>query len=97
MKAFLAIILKMSVAGLETKFRRMRMEIIKIRNSTNLEIFVNNNFKECAHFIHDVWGGYTFNDNMNFAHEKDNHGGRDFRYGYHSSSHIENIWAFIKK
>lgn len=53
----------------------MRLEIIKIRNSTNLEIFVNNNFKEGTHFTHDGWPGYTFlNDKMNYTHEIHNHG-----------------------
>ena len=85
------------VGRLETKYRRMRLEIIKIRNATNLEIFVNNNFKEDTHFTHDGWAGYTFiNDNMNYIHESYNHGGGDFGYGYgyNSTSHIENMWAF---
>ena len=76
----------------------MRLEIIKIRNATNLEIFINNNFKEGTHFTQDGWAGYTFlNDNMNYTHECHNHGWGDFGYGYKSASHIENILSFLKK
>lgn len=86
------------VGGIETKELRMRLNVINLRNSENLETFIFNNFKEGTHFTHDGWSGYTFlNNNINFTHETHIHGGGDFGLGYHSTSHIENLWANLKK
>ena len=41
------------IGGIETKYRRIRLAITKIRNSVTLENFVNDNFLEGTHFTHD--------------------------------------------
>ena len=85
------------LGGIETKFRRIRLGITKIRNSLELENFVNENFLEGTHFTHDGWAGYSFlNNNMNYSHEVHNHLGGQFAHCYNSTAHIENLWANFK-
>ena len=63
-----------------------------------LEKFVNDNFMEGTHFTHDGWTGYNFlSNNINYSHESHYHGNGDFGEGYHSTSHIESLWANLKK
>ena len=50
------------------------------------------------YFTHDGWYGYNFlNNDTNFTHEIHNHGRGDFGTGKNSTSHIEALWAQIKK
>ena len=86
------------LGGIETKGRRIRLSLSKIRTSQALSEFVYSNFSEGTHFVHDSWPGYNFlNNNLNYTHEIHVHGGGDFGNGLHSSSHIENYWAQFKK
>ena len=86
------------IGGIETKERRIRLCISKERNMQAIENFVNQNFLEGTHFTHDGWSGYSFlNNNINYTHETHIHGGGEFGYGLHSTSHIESIWANLKK
>ena len=41
------------LGGIETKYRRIRLTITKVRNIINLENFVNENFLEGTHFTQD--------------------------------------------
>ena len=67
------------VGGIETKLKNIRLDIIRMRNSSNLERFILNHFREGTHFTHDVWAGYSFlNNNINYIHETHLHGGGDF-------------------
>ena len=86
------------IGGIETKFRRVRLKITKSRSSTEIFNFINNNFLEGTHFTHDNWSGYNcLNNNINYTHEVHVHGGGDFGFGGHSTSHIENYWSQLKK
>ena len=86
------------LGGIETKDKNIRLSITKIRNIDNLENFVYENFIEGTHFTHDGWNSYNFlNNNINYTHETHNHGAGDFGNGLHSTSHIENLWANLKK
>ena len=86
------------LGGIETKYRRIRLAITKVRNVINLENFVNENFLEGTHFTHDGWAGYSFlNNNINYSHEVHNHGRGQFGFDYSSTAHIENLWANMKK
>ena len=86
------------IGGIETKEKRMRLMLSKVRNAVTLEKFVNENFYEGTHFTHDGWNGYIFLDNnISFTHEEHLHGGGDFGYGSYSTSHIEGLWNYIKK
>ena len=86
------------IGGIETKTRKVRLILAKDRTRNTIESFVNNNFQEGTHFIHDDWPSYNFLDNnMNFTHEIHRLGGGDFGFGRHSTSHIENYWSQYKK
>ena len=86
------------IGGIETKNKRIRLQLIKQRNTAAISNFVYSNFLEGTHFVHDTWIGYNFlNNNINYTHEIHVHGGGDFGIGYHSTSHIENYWARLKK
>ena len=82
------------VGGIDTHLKNLRLDIIRQRNSNNLEIFVNNHFLEGTHFTHDGWQGYNFlNSDINYTHEIHNHGAGDFGLSSHSTSHIEAVWS----
>ena len=49
--------------GIETKYRKLRLSITKIRSAAALENFIYENFKEGIHFTHDGWAEYSFLDN----------------------------------
>ena len=86
------------LGGIETKEEKIRLAITKVRNISTLENFVYENFKEGTHFTYDGLAGYNFlNNNINYTHERHNHGAGDFGYGLHSTSHIENLWANLKQ
>lgn len=80
------------IGGIETKYSRIRLMLSNSRNTTILENFVNENFLEGTHFIHDGWAGYRFlSNNINYTHEIHHHGGGDFGLGEHSTAHLENM------
>jgi hypothetical protein len=86
------------VGGIETKLKNIRLDIIRVRNSSNLEKFILNHFREDTHFTHDSWAGYNFlNNNISYIHETHVNGGGDFGYSLHSTSYIEGLWMEIKK
>lgn len=86
------------VGGVDTCLKNIRLDILRIRNSANISTFIYNHFKEGTHFTHDGWRGYDFLDNdINFTHETHNHGAGDFGLGERSTSHIESLWAEIKR
>ena len=86
------------IGGIETKYRRIRREITLNRIAQTIEEFIYNNFKEGVHFTHDGWTRYNFlKNNINYSHESHNHERSDFGEGYHSTSHIESLWAYLKK
>ena len=75
----------------------MPLILSKDRTLNIIKTFVNNNFKEGTHFIHDDRAAYNFlNNNLNFTHKRHVHGGGDFGIGSHSMSHIEIIGLNIK-
>ena len=58
------------LGGIETKDRKLRVSISKIRDTNALQNFINDNFLEGTHFNHDGWPGYNFlNNNINYTHE----------------------------
>ena len=51
-----------------------------------------------THSTHDVWRGYDFLDNViNFTQEIYNQGDGDLGLDKRSTSHIESLWAEIKR
>ena len=48
------------VGGKEMVSRKLRLDIINERNSTNLEIFVKNHIELGTIVVIDGWPGYTF-------------------------------------
>ena len=36
-------------------------------------------------------------NNINYTHERHNHGAGDFGFGAHSTSHIESLWSYLKE
>lgn len=88
----------MGIRRHETKERRVRLSISIIRNAQTLDNFINDNFYEGTHFTHDGWAFYAFvNNNPNYTHETHNHCAGNFGYSLHSTVHIENLWANLKK
>ena len=86
------------VGAVDTTLKNIRMDIIRNRTASNIETFINNHFKEDSHFTHDGALWYNFlSDNINYTHERHNHGAGDFGYGKHSTSHIEALLAELKK
>ena len=83
---------------MDTKLKNIRLDILRQRNAENIETFVLNHFREGTHFTHDGWSGYNFlKNNINDTHELHNHGAGDFWFSTHSTSHIEVLWAELKK
>lgn len=63
--------------GIETKGRRVRLTLSKMINSEVLSEFVNSNFYEGTHFVHDSWAGYNFFIyNINYTNEIHVHEGK---------------------
>ncbi len=86
------------MGAVDTSLKSIRLDIIRERNGNNLSIFVYNHFREGTHFTHDGWGGYNFlNNDINYTHETHNHRRGDFGLDKKSTSHIEALWAEIKK
>ena len=86
------------LGGIETKTRKVRLSLTKVRNVNAISNFVYDNFYEGTHFVHDSWGGYNFlNNNINFTHEVQVHSDGNFGKGYYSTSHIENYWSQFKR
>ena len=86
------------LGGIETEEKKIKLAITKVRNIPTLENFVYENFKEGMHFTHDGWAWYNFlNNNINYTHERHNHGAGDFGFGAHSTSHIESLWSYLKE
>ena len=48
------------LGGIETKTRKVRLSLTKVRNVNAISNFVYENFYEGTHFVHDSWGGYNF-------------------------------------
>ena len=62
----------------------------ELKSKENDYYFVYENF--------DGWTRYYFlNNNINYTHERHNHGAGYFGYGTHSTSHIETLRANLKK
>ena len=60
----------------ETKYRKLRLSITKIKIATTLKKFINENFKESTHFTHNRWAEYSFLDNyINYTYESHQHRG----------------------
>ena len=72
--------------------------MMQIKDSSNLEIFVNNHIEAIITILTDGWAGYSFldRDNSVWAHEIYNHGAGNFGIGSHSTSHIEVTWSHLK-
>lgn len=51
------------VDSIETDTKKLILDIIHKRNSTNLEKFVINHFEPGTKIVTDCWAGYTFLDN----------------------------------
>ena len=87
------------VGGIDTTSKALRLDIIPERNATNLAIFVKNHIEPGSNITYDGWRGYSFlnNDISFWTHEIHIHGNRQFGYGLHLKSHIEQIWGQIKQ
>ena len=82
------------VGAKETSSNKLRIDVMSIRNSSNLEIFVKNHVKAGTTIVTDGWDGYSFleSDNSVWPHEIYNHEAGNFGLGSHSTSHIEITW-----
>ena len=82
----------------ETSSSKLPIDVMSIRNSTNLEIFVKNHVESGTTIVADGWAGYSFleSDNSVWPHEIYNHGAGNFGLGLHSTSHIEVTWSHLK-
>ena len=86
------------VGGIDTTTKAIRLDIVPERNSINLKYFIENHIEPGTNISHYSWPGYSFpNDNDSvWTHEVHIHGGGDFGYGAHSTSHIEQFWGQLK-
>lgn len=85
---------------IETRSKKIRLDLLPDRSSHNLEIFVTNHILPGTTIVTDNWEGYNFLDNddsSTWPHEEYNHGHGNFGEGDHSTSHIESTWAYLKK
>ena len=82
----------------ETSSSKLPIDVMSIRNSTNLEIFVKNHVELGTTIVTDGWAGYSFleSDNSVWPHEIYNHEAGNFGLGSHSTSHIEVTWSYLK-
>ena len=82
----------------ETSSNKLWIDMMQIKDSSNLEIFVNNHIEAIITILTDGWAGYSFldSDNSVWAHEIYNHGAGNFGIGSHSTSHIEVTWSHLK-
>ena len=88
------------VGPFETDTYKIRLDILPIRNSNNLSIFVKNHILLDTVIVTDGWSGYSFLDdqeNSVWEHEVHHHRAGDFGYGSHSTSHIEHTWNSLKQ
>ena len=86
------------VGALETKSKKLRMDIINERNEENLKIFISNHIAPGTHIVTDGWPTYDFLDGYDsfWTSEKHLHAQGVRGYGEHSTSKIEVTWSHIK-
>ena len=65
-----------AIGAKETSANKLRIDVMKTRNSHNLEIFVNNHVEAGTTILTDGWSGYSFLDSDNSVWPNDiyNHG-----------------------
>ena len=48
------------VGAVDTETKKLSLDVIKERNSTNLKILVINHIEPGTHIVHDHWRAYCF-------------------------------------
>ena len=86
------------VGAIETKSKKLRLDIINERNEENLKTFIINHIVPGTHIVTDGWPSYDFLDGYDsvWTHEIHLHAQGDWGYGEHSTSKIEVTWSRIK-
>ena len=87
-----------AIGAKEPSSNKLQIDVMKTRNSHNLEIFVNNHVEAGTTIVTDGWSGYSFldSDNSVWSHEIYNHGAGNFGVGSHNTSHMEVTWSHLK-
>jgi hypothetical protein len=91
-------VIKYGSGAKETSSNKLRIDMMQIRDSSNLVIFVNNHIEAGTTILTDSWAGYSFLDSYNsvWLHEIYNHGAGNFGIGFHSTLHLEVTWSHLK-
>ena len=76
---------------------KVRFELLKERNADIMKKIVKHHVGEKNTIISDGWEGYTWLRNEKYEHIRHIHGVHDFGRGSESTSHIESVWATLKR
>lgn len=87
------------VGAIESRSKKLRIDVINVRNEENIRIFITNHIAPGTHIITDGWPSYNFLDGYEsvWKHEIHNHSLGNWGFGDHSTSHIEGTWSLLKK
>ena len=83
----------------ETQGPNFRIVLTRERDAATLKRFITKFIPAGNNIISDGWAGYEWINNLNsgYRHYTHLHGRRDFGRAEESTSHIEQLWAQIKK
>jgi len=84
---------------INTNTHEFRIEAVYERNSEIMEKIIKHHVGEGNFIITDGWGAYSSMDNPNSGYHRiiHIHGHHDFGHGDESTSHIEGVWADLKR
>ena len=76
---------------------KVRLELVKEHNADIMQKIIKHHVGENNIIISDGWEGYTWLRNDNYEHRRHILWRHDFGWGSESTSHIESVWATLKR
>lgn len=76
----------------------LKLLLPKIRDEDIIKTLIKRFIPEGNNIVWDGWASYNWLDeeNSGYSHFKYIHGSHDFRFGFESTSHVENLWSVLK-
>ena len=87
------------LGAINNSTKDFRLEELLNRDTHILKNFITNYIPIKSKVVTDSWSGYNFLEmpNSGYIHLKHNQSGGQFGLGLQSTSHIESLWAILKK
>ena len=87
------------VGAIESRSKKLRLDVINIRNEENIRIFITNHIEPGTHIISDGWPSYNFLDGNEsvWTHEIHNHSLGDWGFGTIVLHILKELGHILKK